>query len=172
MSSLRNHHGFTKVELIVVLFILGLFVGVCVPVFSMWSDKAADAQCRQNLLSIGSALNAYGVDHEGVWPQLAGERSSKSQQVPVMDIVLAEYVDDQSVFRCPGDDNDVYTRTGCSYRWDFYPEAMKEAGGIPDLSQVEFKVESRPMLLHRAIVLDKEPFHKTKSHANGLYLRR
>ncbi len=172
MAMHRSVTGFTRVELIVILFISGLLVGICVPVYTMWSDRAADAKCRQNLMTMGAALNAYGVDHDGAWPQMAGDRSSVTQKVAVLDTVLAPYVTDPQVFRCPGDDNEVYQRTGCSYRWDFFPEAMAQQGGVPDLSQVTFKVESRPILLHRAIILDKEPFHKSSSHGNGLYLNR
>ena len=164
--------GLTRVEVVVLVFICGLFIGVCVPVYTMWTDRMHDAQCKQHLMEIGNALNAYGADHQGAWPQLAGERMSRSQNVPVMDTVLAPYVSSPDIFKCPGDDNEVFLRTGSSYRWDFYPEALKKSGGVPDLSTATFRVESRPLLLHQAVVLDKEPFHKSNSHANGLYLSR
>jgi len=164
--------GLTRVEMVVLVFVCGLFIGVCVPVYTMLTDRMADARCKQNLMDIGKALNAYGIDHEGKWPQLAGERSSRKQKVAVMDTVLEPYAASPEIFRCPGDDNDVYRRTGSSYRWDFFPEAMAKEGGVPDLSKAVFRVESRPILLHRAVVLDKEPFHKSSSHANGLYLNR
>ncbi|MEM1159120.1 MAG: hypothetical protein AAF649_03495 [Verrucomicrobiota bacterium] len=165
--------GLTRVEVVVLIFICGLFIGVSVPVYTMWTDRMHDAQCKHNLLAIGNALNAYGTDHQGVWPSLAAERMTRSQQVPVLDVVLAPYASSSNIFECPGDDNEVFQRTGSSYRWDFYPQAMKQQqGGIPDLSTATFRVESRPILLHQAIVLDKEPFHKSNSHANGLYLSR
>ncbi|MEM6883948.1 MAG: type II secretion system protein [Verrucomicrobiota bacterium] len=164
--------GMTLVEVVVLFFICGLFVGVSVPAYTMWTDRKEDAHCKQNLMAIGFALNGYGADHEGAWPQLASERLSRSQQVPVLETVLLPYAASPAIFRCPGDDNEVYQRTGSSYRWDFYPEQLKQEGGIPDLSQAIFRIESRPILLHQAIVLDKEPFHKSSSHANGLYLSR
>jgi len=164
--------GLTRVEVVVLVFVCGLFVGVCVPVYTMWKDRLHDAQCKHNLLAIGNALKAYGLDHEGAWPQLAAERMSRSQKIPVLDTVLGRYATSPDIFKCPGDDNEVFLRTGSSYRWDFYPEALKKSGGIPDLFQVNFRVESRPLLLHQAVVLDKEPFHKSSSHANGLYLSK
>lgn len=164
--------GLTKVEVIVLIFVVGLFIGVSMPAYTMWTDRAADAQCKVHLSELGRALNAYGSDHDGKWPVIAADRMMRAQNIPVMDVVLATYVSDPAVFQCPGDDNEVYERSGSSYRWDFFPEKMQQEGGIPDVSQAQFEVQSRPILLHQAIILDKEPFHKSDSHANGLYLSR
>jgi competence protein ComGC len=165
-----NSRGATIIEWVVILFVTGLLVGISVPVFTTWQDRVAEIKCAENLIEIGLALNAYGADHDGKWPVLATDRSLKSQNIPVLDTVLLKYASSPEIFICPADNRDIHTRTGTSYQWDFFPQGLAQKGGVPDLSTAAFKVESKPPLLHQAVVLDKEAFHRIGSHSNGLYL--
>lgn len=69
-ESLRPHpNGFTLVELLVVVTILGLLVGLGVPAISSGLGKARDGACLANLRQLGTALLTYPADNNGFLPR-------------------------------------------------------------------------------------------------------
>jgi general secretion pathway protein G len=54
--------GFTLIELIVVLAIIGLLLSLAAPRFSTGVDRSKEAVLRQNLKTIRSALDQYHAD--------------------------------------------------------------------------------------------------------------
>lgn len=62
MRQLKNKQGFTLVELMIVVVILGILVAVAVPIFSAVSANARKKTCLNNIDMIERAVTQYLVD--------------------------------------------------------------------------------------------------------------
>jgi prepilin-type N-terminal cleavage/methylation domain-containing protein len=60
--------GFTLVEMLVVILIIGILVAIAVPNFQKVKAKAKEAEVKQNLSNIQKALEVYATDNQGVYP--------------------------------------------------------------------------------------------------------
>ena len=60
-----NESGFTLVELLVVMLILGLLAAIAIPSFFNQRDKARDADAKENVRTAQTAIETYATDHDG-----------------------------------------------------------------------------------------------------------
>ncbi|MFC1808979.1 type IV pilin protein [Candidatus Omnitrophota bacterium] len=65
---IRGKKGFTLMELIMVIAIIGVLAAIMVPKFSGQRIKADEAAARANLNSLRAALQMYISDNNGVAP--------------------------------------------------------------------------------------------------------
>lgn len=61
MKMFRKDEGFTLVELMVVVLIIGILVAIAVPVFLNASASARTKSCQANQRTISGAIQTYGA---------------------------------------------------------------------------------------------------------------
>ena len=70
--------GFTLVELLVVITIMGILIGMTVPAVNMAIEQARRMSCANNMTQIGKAMMSYSAE-SGSYPGNGGEVSTPSQ---------------------------------------------------------------------------------------------
>ena len=61
----QSESGFTLVELLVVMLILGLLAAIAIPAFFNQRDKAHDADAKATARSAQTAIETYATDNDG-----------------------------------------------------------------------------------------------------------
>jgi type IV pilus assembly protein PilA len=63
----QSESGFTLVELLVVMLILGLLAAIAIPTFFNQRDKAKDSDAKVSVRTAETAMETYATDHQGVY---------------------------------------------------------------------------------------------------------
>jgi len=76
-----KRHGFTLVELLVVITIIGLLFGLLVPAVQNALKEANKVKCGNNLSQIGKACAQWATSHRQRWPDVFGADSDRWDEV-------------------------------------------------------------------------------------------
>lgn len=105
----RKRNGFTLIEILVVVAIIGILAAFLLPVFAKAREKARSSACLSNLRQIGVAVQLYAQDADGKIPPDGGSFSGLISG-------CTPFLKTAAIFACPDDyDRDEEGRAG-SYR--------------------------------------------------------
>lgn len=83
---LKDKKGFTLVELMIVVVIMGILVAVAVPVYTSVTKNAKTKTCATNIKSIQSTINQYQMSGAGgdemPWSSVATDVGSGYDKMP------------------------------------------------------------------------------------------
>ncbi len=65
---LLKKNGFTLIELMIVVAIIGILAAIAIPRFAQMLEKSREGSTKGNLSSLKSAASVYYADVQGIWP--------------------------------------------------------------------------------------------------------
>jgi general secretion pathway protein G len=136
-GSPRARAGFTLVELLVVIGIIGLLLGLLLPVLSSSRGKARQVVCLSTLRSISQAMNLYANENGGyAFPSHAGLNKQPEERWPRL-VLGSEFIVDgeqvnSDVLVCPSDPSGgsfgTQWQAKCSYLLNSHVVGIKLTG--------------------------------------------
>ncbi len=145
----KQTRGFTLTEAVVVIAIISALGAITYPFATSLIARSRETTCLGNLRALGVGLQAAIDDAGGQLPELQTGRSSKNENVPVLETFLSSYTD-QEMFHCPAD-RKQFAKTGSSYFWNSTLNGKY-------LSQLSF-FGIRDQLDRIPLISDKESWH-------------
>lgn len=138
MQATRSQSGFSLIELVIVVLIIGIISAIAIPRISRGSGNAADAALSGNLAVLRNAIELYGTEHNGTFPQT--DAADKFEQQLTMftdakgntsatrtgDFVYGPYL--RKVPPLPVGGNDYKGKTAIANASDGVPGTVKNAG--------------------------------------------
>jgi type IV pilus assembly protein PilA len=67
----RSQKGFTLIELMIVVVIIGILAAIAIPNFIAMQDRAKEGSTKANMHTFQLAAEDYGVQHDGVYATTA-----------------------------------------------------------------------------------------------------
>ena len=143
----RQSHGFTLVELLVVIGIIAVLIAIFLPALQRARQEAYAVECQSNLRQVGMAEIMYANDNQGFigvemqWNShynaqtgssqwylfLTGGDGAEPSSVPAYS--LSVYLTNPQVLVCPSEIPYVYSGTGASETYGFNRDALDYPGG-------------------------------------------
>ena len=131
VSSGRRQSGFTLVELLCVIAIVGLLAGILFPVLQRARENARRSGCMTNMKQLGLAFTQYAQDYDERLPTSADFILSPNV---TWDTLLDAYMKNKQILVCRSD-YVVRTNSSCTpgglARSYSMPEASSGSGTVP-----------------------------------------
>ncbi len=88
---MKSRGGFTLVEILIVVVILGILAAIVVPQFTEASGEAKDSRLQSDLQSVRSQVELFKIQHTGVMPGLAsGTATAASFAIAMTGYTMAD----------------------------------------------------------------------------------
>jgi len=143
--------GFTILELLVVISIIGILAALILPSLREAKRQARQVNCKENLHAVAVALRMYLNRSNDIMPAAAQMPSLRLNNLPRIADVLAPYLSDRRTLKCPSDvETNFFEREGSSYEY----RSMLGGRRVSDSFLSRHWGEARTPVMH-----DYEPFH-------------
>ncbi|MEF3279426.1 MAG: prepilin-type N-terminal cleavage/methylation domain-containing protein [Elusimicrobiota bacterium] len=95
--------GFTLVELMIVIVIIGILAAVAIPKFADMVDKSKEGATKAQLTALRSALQVYYGDNEGKFPRTSVSQTNTPQadSVVLNTTLIPKYISDIGMAKLP-----------------------------------------------------------------------
>jgi len=77
-----RRHGFTLIELMIVVTILGILAALAMPIYSNHTVKAKEAAVKSNLSLVRAQIELYRLHHKGTAPGYTGGAATPVADLP------------------------------------------------------------------------------------------
>lgn len=105
MTTSRARHGFTMVELVIVLAVVGLLAGLIIPSLLKARHQATASQCLDNCRAIGEAFVQYSKDNDGQLVPFSQPRPGAPDENETSSLLwtelLGSYCGEHQPMHCP-----------------------------------------------------------------------
>ncbi len=68
-----SNKGFTLIELMIVVVIIGILAAIAIPNFVAMQDRAREASVKSNAHTCQLAVEDFGVQNNGIYPAVLGD---------------------------------------------------------------------------------------------------
>ncbi len=106
MSRITSPHrraGFTLLELLIVITVIGTLAAILLPALARAREQARRASCAVNLNQIGMAMRMYAQENERAFPWSGG-----AQNADCLFALYGHYLPEAHTFLCPSDPKGDY----------------------------------------------------------------
>jgi prepilin-type N-terminal cleavage/methylation domain-containing protein len=87
---MSRRHGFTMIELLVVITVISILMTILLPVFSRVRESGRRSRCAHNLEQIGHALNLYAEDYRSWYPPTVKDGDDLDSSEPTNQVVRSD----------------------------------------------------------------------------------
>ncbi len=101
MFRLLNKKGFTLVELMIVVVILGILVAIAVPIYSAVRENAERRTCQSNMRMIVGACAQYFMEHESYDGLVPATGISNLAEATLPQEFTDKFDDTHGIPKCP-----------------------------------------------------------------------
>ena len=140
----KNRKGFTLVELVIVIAILGILAMFAVPKYQGIVKEARSAEARAQLGTVRSALSIYYAKNHGVYPPALDGSLFSEGTVPYVETTKADgsVLKSNSVLRVDGDGIVESGEVGGDFGWVYDNGAQIGAADGGPYSQADVRLNS------------------------------